>query len=100
MVYDEEEDDDEEDDEEEVTCNICDMNCNAAISFTEEDSENQIDICKDCLRQILREAKSSPEIKIVEKIVEKPVEKIIYKTIDRNGKEVGNASGDYRTKFD
>jgi hypothetical protein len=81
----------EEDDEDyEFECSICGMDVGGepSLYFEEEDSENEIEICKQCLKQILGH------------IVEKPVEKIIYKTIDKNGNEVGNASGDYRTKFD
>jgi hypothetical protein len=94
------EQEEQEEEQDEINCNICQYDCEArdiAISFEEKESENQIDICKDCLRQILKQAKVTPETKIVEKIVEKPVEKIIYRTIDKNGNEVG---GTNKTKFD
>ena len=89
--------------EDTATCNLCEneyYKSEFAVSF-EDDDENEIDICKDCLTQIFKKAKApmpQAEVKIVEKIVEKPVEKIVYKTIDKNGNEVGEKNG--WTKFD
>lgn len=90
--------------EEEVTCNICQNDISPSragtLTFTEEDTDEEVFICRECLAQILKKAKVSvqTETKIVEKIVEKPVEKIVYKTIDKNGNEIGiNTS---KTKFD
>jgi hypothetical protein len=99
---------DENNEQDDTECNICDCDIPAkdvAVSWRdEEDAEgnslNDMDICKDCLKFIMKKAKIpiQTETKVVEKIVEKPVERIIYKTIDKNGNEAGGT--DYKTKFD
>jgi len=90
--------------ESEVTCNICQSDISPSragtLSFTEEESDEEVSICRECLAQILKKARVSvnTEVRVVEKIVEKPIEKIVYKTIDKNGNEIGiNTS---KTKFD
>jgi len=80
-----------------------------AINFEDQDEESH-DICEDCLKKIIAEAKVSIKVepKIVEKIVKMPVEKIVYKVVDKNGNEIGSESGygssasnaGWKTKFD
>jgi len=108
MTYDEEEETEEEEEEEDLTCDICNTDCSEnaiAVSLRDEENSNgdsmeDYDICKDCLKVIMKKAKIpiQTETKVVEKIIEKPVEKIVYKTIDKNGNELGAYQG--KTKFD
>jgi len=96
--------DSEYQEEEEVTCNICGSDISPSrpgtLNFTEDDSDEDVTICKECLAQISKKAKFAvqTETKIVEKIVEKPVEKIVYKTIDKDGNEIGVDTS--KTRFD